>query len=84
MMMQLILVWTPGKESPIHDHAGSHCVMKVLQGSLKEIRYKWPEQKVTEERQYSPLQVQETTMLTRDDVTYITDHVSRASCKGFR
>jgi len=27
--LQLILVWTPGKESPIHDHAGSHCIMKV-------------------------------------------------------
>ena len=27
MMLQLILVWTPGKESPVHDHAGSHCVM---------------------------------------------------------
>lgn len=26
---QLILVWTPGKGSPIHDHASSHCVMKV-------------------------------------------------------
>ena len=26
---QLILVWTPGKESPIHDHANAHCVMKV-------------------------------------------------------
>ena len=27
--LKLILVWTPGKESPIHDHAGSRCVMKV-------------------------------------------------------
>lgn len=27
--IQLILVWTPGKTSPIHDHANSHCVMKV-------------------------------------------------------
>lgn len=28
-MGQLILVWTPGKASPIHDHADAHCVMKV-------------------------------------------------------
>ncbi len=28
-VVQLILVWSPGKESPVHDHAGSHCVMKV-------------------------------------------------------
>ncbi|MCJ1237103.1 Cysteine dioxygenase [Varicellaria rhodocarpa] len=26
----LILVWTPGKGSPIHDHANAHCVMKVI------------------------------------------------------
>lgn len=25
----MILVWSPGKESPIHDHADAHCVMKV-------------------------------------------------------
>lgn len=25
----LILVWTPGQASPIHDHADSHCLMKV-------------------------------------------------------
>lgn len=26
---QLILVWSPGKGSTIHDHANAHCVMKV-------------------------------------------------------
>lgn len=26
---QLILVWSPGKGSVIHDHANAHCVMKV-------------------------------------------------------
>jgi len=25
----LIVVWSPGKSSPIHDHADAHCVMKV-------------------------------------------------------
>jgi cysteine dioxygenase len=25
----LILVWSPGKGSLIHDHAGAHCIMKV-------------------------------------------------------
>ncbi|EMD00576.1 hypothetical protein BAUCODRAFT_28923 [Baudoinia panamericana UAMH 10762] len=38
----LILVWTPGKASPIHDHADAHCVMKVLKGSLTETVYGWP------------------------------------------
>jgi cysteine dioxygenase len=26
--------------SPIHDHAGSSCWVKVLQGELREVRYK--------------------------------------------
>lgn len=81
MTLQLILVWTPGKASPIHDHAGSHCVMKILQGSLKETQFKWPERKVTEECQYSPLQVLGSTVLNRDDVTYISDDVSPVGCE---
>ena len=39
---QLILVWTPGKGSPIHDHANAHCIMKILKGSLRETLYCWP------------------------------------------
>lgn len=38
----LILVWTPGKASPIHDHANAHCVMKILKGSLTETIYGFP------------------------------------------
>ncbi|KAK3657979.1 hypothetical protein LTR56_000812 [Elasticomyces elasticus] len=38
----LILVWTPGKASPIHDHANAHCVMRILKGSLTESIYAWP------------------------------------------
>jgi cysteine dioxygenase len=38
----LILVWSPGKGSPIHDHANAHCVMKVLKGTLQETLYGWP------------------------------------------
>ncbi|KAJ1992524.1 hypothetical protein H4R33_000980 [Dimargaris cristalligena] len=39
----LILAWGPGQKSPIHDHARSHCVMKVLDGSLIETQYHWPQ-----------------------------------------
>ncbi|KJX97233.1 cysteine dioxygenase like protein [Zymoseptoria brevis] len=38
----LLLVWTPGKGSPIHDHANAHCVMKILKGRLTETVYAWP------------------------------------------
>jgi cysteine dioxygenase len=38
----LLLVWTPGKKSPVHDHADAHCLMKVLRGEILETRYAIP------------------------------------------
>ena len=40
---QLVLVWSPGKGSPIHDHGNAHCLMKILRGNLTETRYNFPE-----------------------------------------
>lgn len=37
-----MLVWTPGKESKVHDHAASHCLMKIMKGGLKETRWITP------------------------------------------
>ncbi|KAJ3140067.1 hypothetical protein HK100_010810 [Physocladia obscura] len=39
----MILCWPAGVASPIHDHAGSHCLMKIMEGELKETRYAWPQ-----------------------------------------
>jgi cysteine dioxygenase len=38
----LVLCWEPGVESPIHDHAGQHCWMAVLEGRIEEIHFDWP------------------------------------------
>lgn len=38
----MILCWGEGHASAIHDHADSHCFMKMLKGELREIRYSWP------------------------------------------
>lgn len=38
----MILCWGPGHGSAIHDHADSHCLMKMLSGQLSEVRYAWP------------------------------------------
>jgi cysteine dioxygenase len=35
----LVLVWTPGKASAIHDHPCDGCWMRVLSGSIRECRY---------------------------------------------
>lgn len=38
----IILCWGEQQASAIHDHADSHCFMKMLRGQLTEIRYAWP------------------------------------------
>lgn len=39
------MCWGEGHGSGIHDHADAHCFMKILQGSLNEVRFAWPESK---------------------------------------
>lgn len=39
----MAICWGEGHGAGIHDHANSHCFMKMLQGSLEEVRYAWPE-----------------------------------------
>lgn len=35
----LVLCWSPGQSSPIHDHAQSTCGVKVISGEATETRY---------------------------------------------
>ncbi|XP_055701533.1 cysteine dioxygenase type 1 [Phlebotomus papatasi] len=42
----MILCWGEGHGSAIHDHADSHCFMKMLMGELQEVRYAWPTKKL--------------------------------------
>ncbi|KAJ5141102.1 DNA-directed RNA polymerase III subunit RPC2 [Penicillium atrosanguineum] len=68
----LLLVWNPGKGSPIHDHADAHCIMKVLAGQLHETVYHAPENKPGETK---PLAVKSATTLGMNEVTYIADDI---------
>ncbi|MHC5023458.1 MAG: cysteine dioxygenase [Planctomycetota bacterium] len=36
----LILCWKPGQASPVHDHRGSACGVRVISGSVTETRYR--------------------------------------------
>lgn len=47
----MTLCWGEGHGSAIHDHANSHCFMKMLQGSLEEIRFAWPKHEGDELRE---------------------------------
>ncbi|OCK95068.1 putative cysteine dioxygenase Cdo1 [Cenococcum geophilum 1.58] len=71
----LILVWTPGKGSPIHDHANAHCIMKVLKGSLKETLFSWPNQSVLNSGEPSPPKVKKETVYQENQVTYMSDQL---------
>jgi cysteine dioxygenase len=35
----LVLCWKNGQRSPIHDHAGSSCGVRVLRGTMTETRF---------------------------------------------
>jgi len=37
----LVLCWLPGQESVIHDHKGSSCALRVLEGECTEVAYDW-------------------------------------------
>ncbi|KAF2437218.1 cysteine dioxygenase type I [Karstenula rhodostoma CBS 690.94] len=68
----LILVWSPNKSSPIHDHANAHCIMKVLKGSLVETRYAWPTVDLNQKEDH-PLKTISLKMYEENEVTYMSD-----------
>ncbi|KAJ5085815.1 hypothetical protein N7532_010586 [Penicillium argentinense] len=70
---QLILVWSPGKGSAIHDHANAHCVMKILKGNLQETLYSWPDTERIEHGETSPPQITKHTIYGENQVTYMSD-----------
>ncbi|XP_066142798.1 cysteine dioxygenase type 1 isoform X1 [Euwallacea fornicatus] len=63
----MLLCWGEGQASGIHDHANSHCFMKMLQGSLEEIRYSWPQ------KEDSELEEIGRSRLNLNDLCYIND-----------
>lgn len=72
----LIVVWNPGKGSPIHDHADAHCVMKILQGCLKETVYTLPSASSANASETStPPSITKETLYAENEVTYISDQI---------
>jgi cysteine dioxygenase len=53
----LVLCWRNGQRSPIHDHAGSACGVRVLRGTLTETRFAFAPNRLvvaTGSRDYAP------------------------------
>ncbi|VDM83193.1 unnamed protein product, partial [Strongylus vulgaris] len=64
----IVLCWGPGMCTNIHDHSGSHCFVKMLEGELKETRFAFPE----ENSSIGPLaKIGESTM-SLNDVSYMS------------
>jgi len=68
-MTQLVLVWSPDKGSPVHDHADAHCLMKVLKGALRETRFDFPRNNAT------PPAIIKETLYQQNQVTYMADEL---------
>ncbi|KAI1845775.1 hypothetical protein JX265_000046 [Neoarthrinium moseri] len=75
----LVLVWTPGKGSPIHDHGNAHCLMKILKGDLTETRYDFPDAAKHEE-----MKIKSQTVHGENAVAYMADELGlhRVSNEG--
>lgn len=75
----LVIVWNPGRSSPIHDHADAHCVMKMLKGTLTETLYAMPpganEQNPSSSGSLTPPAVIKETVYNGNQVTYISDQI---------
>ncbi|EXJ95912.1 cysteine dioxygenase [Capronia coronata CBS 617.96] len=75
----LVVVWNPGRSSPIHDHANAHCVMKILKGSLKETLYSMPpgsaDSQIKSSGTLTPPQIVKETTYAENEVTYISDQI---------
>ncbi|KAI7882054.1 cysteine dioxygenase type I [Lichtheimia hyalospora FSU 10163] len=75
----MILAWSKGQQSPIHNHAGSHCIMKVLDGELSETQYAWP--KSSPKQDSSALSTADSSDITDAVVTHADDDEKRPDGK---
>ncbi|CAF0885661.1 unnamed protein product [Rotaria sordida] len=67
----LMLVCWKGGPSPIHNHAGSDCLMSVLRGIVRETKYYIPEN----EHNIEKLDVKEIVEMQEGAVHLINDHI---------
>jgi cysteine dioxygenase len=68
----LVLCWSRGQTSPIHDHAGQHCWMAVLDGIVEEVQYDRPSRPDAR----APLAAHAPRAYERGAVAYIHDDIA--------
>jgi len=68
----MLLCWGEGHMSSIHDHADAHCFMKMLDGTLREVRFAWPEENAQSE-EISEMKTVGEHALETNQVSYMSD-----------
>lgn len=63
----ILLCWEPGQVTPIHDHGGEECWVKIVQGKFKETIY--------EANHNGEPVVQKVLFSTAGDLTYMVDQM---------
>lgn len=74
----MIICWNHGQASAIHDHAGAHCVMKVLDGELVEELYSMPEDVdslVGNSSEPGAMKPRQITTICTNKTVYISDQI---------
>ncbi len=66
----LLLCWSAGQESPIHNHEGQDCWMGVIEGRIEEVRYC----KVDDVKP-GPIEAKSSQIFTQGDVAFIRDDI---------
>jgi len=74
----LVLCWSAGQESPIHDHSGQHCFMAVLQGRIEEQQYALPAGPAA-----GPLKPSARRVFKAGEVAYIDDGIALHRVRPF-
>ena len=63
----MALCWGEGHGSSIHDHADSHCFVKILDGVLRETLFEWPSESEGE----THMMKKDQTDFKKEGVTYM-------------
>ena len=64
----MVLCWNTSQGSAIHDHANSHCFMKILDGQSQEELFDWP----AEGEDMSEMRSKGKKLYNKDQVAYIS------------
>ena len=67
----LLLCWKTSHKSPIHDHSGSSCWMKILQGTAEERTYSYNKN----DNNFNNIKLIDSTILTQNNYVYIDDTI---------